>query len=126
MRVLTNNLNNNNKKLIMENVELKQVQSEKTDTTKDHTQQTVIIQQAETKQSNGLGVAGFVLALIGLLFCWVPILNIILWILGLTFSFVGVFKKPRGLAIAGLGISCVAIIITISLFGLLATAIAAS
>lgn len=126
MRVLTNNLNNN-KKLIMENVELKQVQSEKTDTTKDHTQQTVIIQQVEPpKRSNGLGVAGFVLALIGLLFCWVPILNIILWILGLVFSFVGLFKKPRGLAIAGMCISCIAIIIMVSLVGLFATAIAAS
>ena len=111
----------------MENVELKQVQSEKTDTTKDHTQQTVIIQQVEPlKRSNGLGVAGFVLALIGLLFCWVPILNIILWILGLVFSFVGLFKKPRGLAIAGMCISCIAIIIMVSLIGLFATAIAAS
>lgn len=80
----------------------------------------------KNNKSNGLGVAGFVLALIGLLFCWVPILNIILWILGLTLSFVGLFKKPRGLAIAGLCISCIAIIVMISLVGLFATAIAAS
>lgn len=110
----------------MEMSKLKQNAIEEASAAKSNPQQTIIIQQAETKQSNGLGVAGFVLALIGLLFCWVPILNIILWILGLTLSSVGVFKKPRGLAIAGLGISCVAIIITISLFGLLATAIAAS
>lgn len=109
----------------MEISELKQNAIEEASAAKSTPQQTIIIQQAE-KKSNGLGVAGFVLALIGLLFCWVPILNIILWILGLTLSFVGLFKKPRGLAIAGLCISCIAIIIMISLVGLFATAIAAS
>ena len=110
----------------MEISELKQNAIEEASAAKSTTQQTIIIQQAETKKSNGLGVAGFVLALIGLLFCWVPILNIILWNLGLTLSFVGLFKKPRGLAIAGLCISCIAIIVMISLVGLFATAIAAS
>ena len=101
----------------MEISELKQNAIEEATAAKSTPQQTIIIQQAETKKSNGLGVAGFVLALIGLLFCWVPILNIIL---------VGLFKKPRGLAIAGLCISCIAIIVMISLVGLFATAIAAS
>lgn len=110
----------------MEMSELKKNVIEEASAAKSTPQQTIIIQQAETKKSNGLGVAGFVLALIGLLFCWVPILNIILWILGLTLSFVGLFKKPRGLAIAGLCISCIDIIILISLVGLFATAIVAS
>ena len=110
----------------MEKSELKQNATEEASAAKNNLQQTIIIQQAETKKSNGLGVSGFILALIGLLFCWIPILNIILWILGLIFSSVGLFKKPRGLAIAGLCISCIAIIIMISLVGLLTTAIAAS
>ena len=62
------------------------------------------------KKKNGLGVAGFVLALLGLIFCWVPILDWILWLLGLIFSFIGVFKKPKGLAITGLIISAVVLI----------------
>lgn len=63
------------------------------------------------KQGNGMGVAGFVLALLGLILCWVPILNWILWILGLVFSIIGMFKPKKGLAIAGLVISCLYIIL---------------
>jgi hypothetical protein len=114
------------KSIIMEKPELKQNAIEEAGTAQSNPQQTIIIQQTESKPSNGIGVAGFVLALIGLLFCWVPVLNVILWILGLVFSFVGVFKKPKGLAIAGLCISCIAIIIMISLVGLFAAAIAVS
>jgi len=63
------------------------------------------------KKGNGLGTAGFVLALIGLLLCWIPILNWILWVLGVIFSFIGVFRPRRGLAIAGLVISFIGVII---------------
>ncbi len=63
------------------------------------------------KQGNGMGVAGFVLALLGLILCWVPILNWILWILGLVFSIIGMFKPKKGLAIAGLVISCLYILL---------------
>ena len=66
---------------------------------------------------NGLGTAGFVLALLGLIFCWVPVLNWILWFLGVLFSFIGVFKKPRGLSIAGMIISFIGIIIIIVALG---------
>ncbi len=72
------------------------------------------------KRSNGMGVAGFVLALLGLIFCWVPILGWILWLFGLIFSFIGVFRAPRGLSIAGLCLSFVGIIVLIVLLGLLA------
>lgn len=69
----------------------------------------------EVKKKNGIGTAGFILAIIGLVFCWVPVLDYILWFLGLLFSFIGVFKKPRGLSIAGLIISCIGIILIIVL-----------
>ena len=72
--------------------------------------QQVIINNIE-KKGNGLGTAGFVCALLGLLLCWVPVLDWILWILGLIFSFIGVFKAPRGLAIAGLVLSFIDLII---------------
>lgn len=58
---------------------------------------TIIIQP---RRSNGLGTAGFILALIAMLGCWIPVLSWILWALGFLFSFIGIFKSPRGLAIA--------------------------
>lgn len=76
----------------------------------------------EVKKKNGIGTAGFILALIGLIFCWVPVLDYILWFLGLLFSFIGVFKKPRGLSIAGLIISCIGIIIILTVIGAVAGA----
>ena len=71
--------------------------------------QTIIINQQEAK-SNGAGVAGFILALIGLFFGWIPFFGWILWLLGLIFSIIGVFKKPKGFAIAGLVISLIGVL----------------
>jgi len=68
-------------------------------------------------KKNGVGTAGFILALVGLVLCWVPVLNWILWLLGLILSFVGVFKQPKGLSIAGLIVSCIGIIIIMVVFG---------
>lgn len=65
---------------------------------------------APPSQSNGIGVAGFVLSLVALLLCWTPVIDWIIWILGLIFSLIGVFRKPRGLAIAGLVISLIGLI----------------
>ena len=45
--------------------------------------------------SNGMGIAGFVVSLVGILTCGV------LCPLGLIFSLVGLGRQPRGLAIAG-------------------------
>lgn len=81
----------------------------------------VVKVEVEVKK-NGIGTAGFILALIGLVFCWVPILDWILWFLGALFSFIGVFKKPRGLSIAGLIISFIGVIIIIAVIGAVAAA----
>ncbi len=78
--------------------------------------QTVIINQTE-KKSNGVGTAGFVLALIAVFLGWVPVLGWIIWLLGLILSFVGVFKEPKGMAIAGLVISLIGIILLLTVFG---------
>ena len=80
--------------------------------------QQIIINQTQNK-SNGVGTAGFVLALIAVFLGWVPVLGWILWLLGLILSFVGVFKLPRGLAIAGLVISLIGIILLLTVFGAL-------
>jgi hypothetical protein len=77
--------------------------------------QTVIINQTD-KKSNGIGTTGFILALLALFLGWVPVLGWIMWALGLILSFVGVFKVPRGLAIAGLVISLIGIILLLVVF----------
>lgn len=68
--------------------------------------QTVIIREQRYK-SNGLGTAGFILALLGLLLAWVPVLGWILWLVGAILSVIGVFKSPRGLAITGIVLSLI-------------------
>ena len=67
----------------------------------------------ERPKTNGVGTAGFVLALIGLLVSWIPFLGWIIWALGAILSFVGIFKTPRGLSIAGLCISFIGLILLI-------------
>lgn len=69
---------------------------------------------------NGIGLAGFILALIGLITCWVPYVCFGTWLIGLIFSIIGMCKPRKGLATAGLIISIVNLIldtiITIALF----------
>lgn len=67
----------------------------------DGSQTSVYVNAHAPAQGNGLGVTGFVLALLGIFLFWVPFLGWLLWVLGLIFSAIGVFKTPRGLAIAG-------------------------
>ena len=86
--------------------------------------QTIIINQEAPRRSNSLGTAGFVLALLGLVFSWVPVLGWILWLVGLIFSFVGVFRQPKGLSIAGLVISCLGLILLIIILAAVGAAMA--
>ena len=70
---------------------------------------------AGNNNSNGMGIAGFVLALISLFIGYIPIFGWIIWLLGAIFSIVGMFKEPRGFAIAGFVISFIDIILIILL-----------
>ena len=79
-----------------------------------HPGPTVIIQ---SEKSNGIGTAGFVLALIAVFLGWVPFLGWIIWLLGLIFSAVGLSRQPKGLAIAGLVMSLIGIVLLIVVFG---------
>ena len=73
------------------------------------------------KGSNGLATAGFVLGLLGLLTCWIPVLNIlgiILGILGVVLAAVGLTKSKKvatgkGLAIAGIVLGVLAVLFAI-------------
>lgn len=80
-------------------------------------QQTIYVKNEP--QSNGMGTAGFVLSLIALFLGWIPFIGWVVWLLGLIFSCIGVFRKPNGLAIAGLVISLIGILLLLMVFGAL-------
>jgi hypothetical protein len=59
------------------------------------------------KGKNGLGIAGFIVSLIGLILSWIPVVNIVGIVLcgiGFLLSFIGLFlkNKKKGLAIVGI------------------------
>ena len=85
----------------------------------DNKNQTIIINQSENK-SNGIGTAGFVLSLIALFLGWVPVFGWLIWLLGFILSFIGIFKNPKGLSIAGLIISFIGVILLVFVFAGLA------
>lgn len=79
--------------------------------------QNIYVQSAPVNQTNGIGTAGFVLALLSFLFDWIPGVGWIVWFLGALFSFIGLFKRPRGLAIAGFVLSFIGVIVLVVLAG---------
>ena len=74
---------------------------------------------------NSMGIAGLILAVIGLVFSWVPLLCWILWILGFIFSTIGVFKPNKATAIIGLVLSIINFVWLIIQLGAIAAAISA-
>lgn len=68
-------------------------------------QQRPIIIEVPQRDNNSMGLAGFVLSIVAIFMSCIPFVNWILWLLGLIFSLMGVFKRPRCFAIAGLIIS---------------------
>lgn len=95
-------------------------QEEGTDTSTS-TQSTIIVNTTQLTPSNGVGTAGFVLALIGLFLSWIPVLGWMIWFLGLILSFCGIFKTPKGLAITGLIISLIDFIVLVAMVGTIAS-----
>lgn len=55
--------------------------------------------------TNAMGLTGFILSLVTLIGWAFPFAGFITWILGLIFSCIGMTKRPRGFAVAGLIIS---------------------
>ncbi|MEV6644247.1 Ltp family lipoprotein [Amycolatopsis sp. NPDC051371] len=75
-----------------------------------------------SQPKNGLGTAGFVLGLIGLIFAFIPIIGIVAWpltILGLIFGIVGTLRANRGqasnkgLAITAVVLSAIGLVICV-------------
>ena len=80
------------------------------ETPKNHGQ-TIFSQQ----QENVLGIIGFVLSLLPLTYGG----GILLWSIALILSFIALFKRPRGFAIAGFIISLVCLAFyLLALFGI--------
>ncbi|MGW0521501.1 MmpS family transport accessory protein [Crossiella sp. NPDC003009] len=81
-------------------------------------------QQTQVEQpSNGLGITGFVLGLVGLLLSWIPFIGVIAWplvILGLIFSVIGLIRvnkgraNNKGMAIAGIAVSAIGLLVCIA------------
>ena len=85
--------------------------------------QTEPVPPQPVSRKNGIATAGLVLSILGLALCWMPFANVILWFLGILFSFIGVFKRPRGKAIAGLIISVVSLVVIIVVYAAYGTAL---
>ena len=79
-------------------------------------------QQTPAKPSNGLGLTGFVLGVIGLVLSFIPLIGVVAWplvILGIIFSSVGIAKAAKGratnkgLSIAGVVVSIIGLVVCI-------------
>lgn len=77
---------------------------------------------ASAQRKNGLGTAGFVLGLVGVIFAFIPLIGVVAWpltILGLIFGIVGTVRANKGqadnkgLAISGVVLSVIGLIICI-------------
>lgn len=73
--------------------------------------------QQQEEKSNACGVAGLVFSIIALFTSFVPGLSWLIWFLGFLLSLIGVFKEPRGTAIAGLVISLLGGFFVQAIFG---------
>jgi hypothetical protein len=73
------------------------------------------------KHQNGMGIAGLVLGIVGLVLVWVPFLNLLLGILATVFGGVGLWKAQRtmtakGSSIAGLTLGVLTVVLALLFF----------
>ena len=74
------------------------------------------------KRPNGIAVAGLIMGIFTMAFCWIPGLPLISGLLGLIFSIAGIAKKDaraKGAAVAGLILSIAGIILSIVVLGVI-------
>ena len=83
--------------------------------------QPVVAVPAQPRKSSGMAIAGLIMGIFTLIFCWVPFVSWILGLLGLIFSIIGIAKKncgAKGAAITGLSLTILGAILGIALYGL--------
>lgn len=68
----------------------------------------------QASQGGGLAIAGLVLGIISIVFCWIPLFDILIGIVGLVLSLLGRRSLSRhGIAIAGLVCSIIGLILSL-------------
>lgn len=72
--------------------------------------------QAPSETSNTIGLTGFILSIVAFILSWIPLLGGLLWLVGAILSIIGLFKAPRGFAIAGTVISFLMIFVFLFFF----------
>ncbi|EHQ42355.1 hypothetical protein [Myroides odoratus] len=77
-------------------------------------------------EKNPIGLTGFILSIVAIFLSWLPIIGWLCWLVGLVLSIVGLFRRPKGFAIAGLIISLIGFVIMFILLGLLGLAFTAA
>ncbi len=63
------------------------------------------------RYGNSIGTAGFILSVLAVLCFWIPVLGQVLWFLGLVFSCLGMLRKPKSFAVAGLILSLAGLVL---------------
>ena len=83
-------------------------------------------QQAPAAKGSGFAVTALVLGIVGLVFSFIPLVNvvgIILGIIGLIFGLIGIFKSRRVMSIVGSVLSLLAIILSIAISSAFASSV---
>ena len=101
----------------------KKSKSQTTKKTSTSPQNQIVTVQYQAPKQNEVGIVGFILAILSLFVSWTPVVNWIAWFLGALLSFIGLFYRPRGLAIAGFLISLIDVIIIVAIVGTVAGAL---
>jgi hypothetical protein len=73
--------------------------------------------------SNGIGLAGFIVSLVGLFLGWVPLVGWIIVIVGAILSAVGLTKQPKTFAIVGIILSGLSVLYLLVILLLYADAV---
>lgn len=64
-------------------------------------------------KKNKIGLIGLIVAIAAIAFIWIPSMFEFLWLAGLILSLIGLFRKPRKMAVIGIITSLVGLVIAI-------------
>lgn len=84
-----------------------------------HNEKVVIVNKGSS--GGGCATAGFVMAILGLLFGWIPVFGWIIWLIGVVLCVIGLFGESWGLSLLGILISFIDFFIISALIGGMAT-----
>ncbi|MBL0387132.1 hypothetical protein JJB07_10760 [Tumebacillus sp. ITR2] len=76
------------------------------------------------KSGGGLAIAGMIVGIVGLIFCWIPFFGFIVNLTGLILSAFGMKSNERGMAVAGLVMTIIGLLVALLVTVLMIFAIA--